>query len=78
MKLSKNPEFHARIKHIVIRHYFIREKIALGDVKVHRVNIKNNLTNLLTKGLSRLRFQELIQKMRIKIISQEKSEDSRL
>ena len=56
MKLSKNPEFYIRIKYIAIRYHFIREKVALEEVQVYRVNIKNNLADLLTKGLLRPRF----------------------
>lgn len=70
MKLSKNPEFHARTKHIVMRHHFIREKVTLEEVAVMRVDIKNNLADALTKGLSRPRLQELIKKMGMEIGSQ--------
>ena len=66
MKLSKNPEFHARTKHIAMRHHFIREKVVTGEVKVHRVDTKNNLADILTKGLPRPRLQELIEKMGMK------------
>jgi hypothetical protein len=30
--LAKNPQFHARIKHIDIQHYFVREKVNEGLV----------------------------------------------
>ena len=79
MKLSKNPEFHARTKHIAMRHHFIREKVAQKEVQVHRVDTKNNLADLLTKGLPRPRFQELIQKMGMQSMQQgSKFRDSKL
>jgi hypothetical protein len=66
MKLSRNPEFHARTKHISMRHHFIRERINEGDVKLERVDTKNNIADLLTKALPRPRFGELVEKMGMK------------
>ena len=63
MKLSKNPEFHARSKHIAIRHHFIREQIASGTIALRRIDTRNNLADILTKGLPRPRFEELVQKL---------------
>ena len=67
MKLSKNPEFHARTKHIAMRHHFIREKVASEEVAVTRVDTKDNLADTLTKGLPRPRLQDLIERMGMKI-----------
>lgn len=63
MKLSKNPEFHARSKHIAIRHHFIREQIADGTIALQRIDTANNLADILTKGLPRPRFEELVRKL---------------
>lgn len=63
MKLSKNPEFHARSKHIAIRHHFIREQIADGAIALQRIDTANNLADILTKGLPRPRFEELVRKL---------------
>ena len=67
MKLSKNPEFYARTKHIALRHHYIREKVASGEVDIQRVNTTDNLADCLIKGLPRPRFQELIRKMGMKV-----------
>lgn len=66
IKLSKNPEFYVRSKYITIRHYFIREQITAGKITLQRIDTKNNLADILTKSLSRLRFQELREKMGIR------------
>lgn len=34
IKLAKNPTFHARSKHIDIRHHFIREALESGQLEV--------------------------------------------
>ena len=56
MKLSKNPEFYARTKHIALRHHYIREKVVSGEVEIQRVSITDNLIDCLTKGLLRSRL----------------------
>nr|ANM86643.1 putative integrase [Cladonia uncialis subsp. uncialis]AUW30833.1 putative integrase - catalytic core [Cladonia uncialis subsp. uncialis] len=67
MKLSKNPEFHARTKHIALRHHYIREKVASGEIEIQRVSTTNNLADCLTKGLPRPRLEELIRRMGMKV-----------
>ncbi|KFY93342.1 hypothetical protein V498_04468 [Pseudogymnoascus sp. VKM F-4517 (FW-2822)] len=63
MKLTKNPEFHGRTKHIEMRHHFIRELIREGDIDVARVPTRDNQSDILTKALPRPIFQELVGKM---------------
>jgi bifunctional DNase/RNase len=41
-----------RTKHIAIRHHFVRERIANGDVSVHKVHTLVNLADIFTKPLS--------------------------
>ena len=37
VKLAQNPEFHKRTKHIRIRHFYVRELMAEGQINVERV-----------------------------------------
>jgi hypothetical protein len=53
MALAKNPVFHARTKHIDIRHHFIRERIESGDVEVAFCGTDDMIADVLTKGLSK-------------------------
>jgi hypothetical protein len=53
IELAKNAKHHERSKHIDVRHHFIQECIDQGDVVLHYVNTKENVADLLTKGLSR-------------------------
>ena len=59
LKLTKNPELHARTKHIDIRYHFIREQVQDGKVAPTQVGTKANLADLLTKRLPRETFEEL-------------------
>jgi len=49
--LSKDPQFHARSKHIDIQHHFIREKIADGLIEIIYCPTDDMLADLFTKGL---------------------------
>ena len=42
IKLANNPIIYSRTKHIDIRHHFLRDHKAKGDIKIHHVNTENN------------------------------------
>lgn len=44
--------FHARTKHIDIRHHFIREHVSKGSIDVKYLCTKEMLADILTKPLS--------------------------
>jgi hypothetical protein len=54
--LAKNPQFHARTKHIDIQHHFVREKVAEGRVKLEYVHTSQQVADGLTKSLPKDRF----------------------
>jgi Reverse transcriptase (RNA-dependent DNA polymerase)/gag-polypeptide of LTR copia-type len=54
--LAKNPQFHARTKHIDIQHHFVREKVASGEVDLQYVPTEEQLADGLTKPLSKEKF----------------------
>jgi hypothetical protein len=60
--LAKNPVFHERSKHIRVRHHFIRCCLEEGSIKEGYINTKDQLADLLTKPLGRIRFLELCSK----------------
>jgi hypothetical protein len=66
ISLSKNPVFHDRSKHIDLRYHFIRECAEVGKVEVKYVNTEEQLADILTKPLGRIRFQELRSKIGMK------------
>jgi hypothetical protein len=59
IKLSKNPIFHDRSKHIEIRYHFIWDKVQKGVVKYVSTNkqVAHILTKVLSKGKSKY-FEE--------------------
>ncbi|XP_021315208.1 uncharacterized protein LOC110434806 [Sorghum bicolor] len=57
--LSKNPVHHDRSKHIDTKYHFLLECIEEGKVEVDHVGTANQLADIFTKSLGRVRFVEL-------------------
>jgi len=49
--LSTNPVQHQRTKHVEIDLHFVRERVALGDVRVLHVPTALQFADIFTKGL---------------------------
>jgi hypothetical protein len=60
LALAKNPVFHERSKHIRVRYHFIRGCLEEGSIKASYINTKDQLADLLTKPLGRIKFLELL------------------
>ena len=61
LKLINNPEFHNRTKHMDIRYHFIRERVHSGDIATRCVATKDNLADLLTKGLGKPKHEGFVE-----------------
>ena len=61
--LSYNPEHHARTKHIDRRHYFIRECVEDGKLRVPFVPTDENVADFFTKPLLGKQFFNLRDKV---------------
>jgi hypothetical protein len=59
LALAKNPVFHKRSKHNRVRHHFIQDCLDEGSIKASYINTKDQLADLLTKPLGRIKFLEL-------------------
>jgi hypothetical protein len=59
LALVKKPVFHERSKHIRVRYHFIRGCLEEGNFKSCYINTKDQLADLLTKPLGRIKFLEL-------------------
>ena len=51
--LTKNTKNHSKVKHIDIRHYYIRELVASGAIAIDRIPSAENPADMFTKPLSR-------------------------
>jgi hypothetical protein len=56
VKIANNPVLHSRTKHIDIRHHFLRDHVAKGDIILEGVRSKDQLADIFTKPLDKTRF----------------------
>jgi hypothetical protein len=56
--LSTNPVQHQRTKHVEIDLHFVRERVALGHVRVFHVPTSSQYADIFTKGLQTSVFME--------------------
>lgn len=55
--LSEDASYHSKVKHIDINIHSIRERVALGQLKLHYVKSLNNAADIFTKALPRKDFE---------------------
>ena len=63
MKLSKNPMFHDKSKHIKIKYHYIRDMVQRGSVKLHYVAMDEQIDDVLTNPLARVKFEYFREKL---------------
>ena len=56
LAMAQNPINSARNKHIDIRYHFLRERVALGELKLEYVASADNLADVFTKPLAAILF----------------------
>ena len=65
IKIAYNPVQHSRTKNIEIRHHFIRDHVARGDIELAYVPTKDQLADIFTKPLDEARFTYLRNELNI-------------
>lgn len=63
INLTKNAVLHKRTKHIDIRHNFVRDLVEEKEVIVKYIQSEHQVADLMTKALSRSRFEKLVGKL---------------
>jgi len=63
IKLSENPIFHDRSKHIEMKYHFIRDIVQKGAVNLRYVSTNEQVADILTKGLSKGKFEYFREKL---------------
>jgi hypothetical protein len=51
ISIAKNPVFHKRMKHLEVRHLFLRDHVEKRDVKMRYIDTEIQLPNIFTKPL---------------------------
>ncbi|GKC81096.1 hypothetical protein Tco_1136813 [Tanacetum coccineum] len=74
--LCCNNVQHSRAKHIDIRYHFIKEQVENGIVELYFVRTEYQLADIFTKPFPRERFNFLIDKLGMKIMSPKNVESS--
>ena len=65
MKLSENPVFHDKSKHIEIKYQYIRDMVQRGAVKLQYVATDEQIDDVLTKPLAKVNFEYFREKLRV-------------
>lgn len=63
--MTKNPVFHARTKHIKLRHHFIRSLVGNEEMQLKFVNTNEQLTDGFTKAVSSEKLEQFKSYFRI-------------
>ena len=63
VKLSENPFFHDKLKHIEIKYHYIRDMVHRGAVKLQYVATEEYIADVLMKSLARVKFEYFREKL---------------
>jgi hypothetical protein len=65
IKMTENPVFDDRSKHIEIRYHFICDMVQRGALKLQCISTNEQVADVLTKPLSRVKFEHFRDKLGI-------------
>ena len=65
IKMTENLVFHDRSKHIEIRYHYIRDMVQRGALKLQYISTDEHVAGVLTKPLSRIKFEYFQDKLGI-------------
>ena len=59
LAVAKNPEHHGRMKHLDLRHYWLRDVVEAGIIDVHYLPTALMPADIMTKALGRLKVADM-------------------
>jgi hypothetical protein len=59
LQLARAPRITPRTKHFAIKYHFFREHVKQGEVKLYKIDTKEQLADIFTKGLTKVTFEKL-------------------
>jgi hypothetical protein len=65
IKMTENPMFHDRSKHIEICHHFICDMVQRGALKLQYISTDEQVVDVMTKPLSHVKFEHFRDKLGI-------------
>ena len=65
IKMTENPVFHDKLKHIKIRYFYIPDMIQKEAIKLQYVSTNEQVVDVLTKPLSRVKFEYFRDKLSV-------------
>lgn len=67
LKMSENPSFHARSKHIDLRHHFIRDAVTNRLFDVKHIITEEMIADILTKALPRSKHEHCMKMLKLNV-----------
>ena len=65
IKMTENPVFHDKSKHIEIQYHYICDMVKRGAIKLQYVSTDEQVVDVLTKPLSHVKFEHFRDKLGI-------------
>jgi hypothetical protein len=59
ISIAKNLVFHKRMRHLEMRHNFLRDHVEKGDIEMRYIDTEEQLADIFTKPLDVYRFTDL-------------------
>lgn len=59
IEVSRNPKFHCRLKHMDVRHHFLRDAVEAETLLLKYCETDDQIADIMTKGLSKEKFQTM-------------------
>jgi hypothetical protein len=63
--LTANPVFHRRMKHVEVDYHFARERVAMKQLEVRSISLKDQLADIMTKALPTPAFKHFMNNLNL-------------